>query len=198
MADKAGKPLFVGEFGDPNPTKADERSHTLRMMNKIVELGVPYSAVWVWEYYPNKTYATRDNKHAAHSLEPGYTDYLIGRLRVANGASTQTMTKDSQPPRVVLNWPLECSVLDKVTDVYAVASDNAGAVKSVEFLLDGNVFALDDAPPYQASFSPNDVAAGLHQLTARAYDLSGNKSEFSSTVIAGRHTSGTACTVNPE
>lgn len=198
VADKVGKPLFVGEFGDSKPAEADERSYAVRMMNKIAELRVPYSAVWVWEFYQNKTYVTHDNRHTALSLEPGYTDYLIGRLRDVNGARALTKAKDTQPPRIVLNWPLECAVLDKTTDVYAVASDNSGAVRNVEFLLDGNALALDDTPPYQAKFSPMDVAAGLHQLTARAYDLAGNKSEFSSTVIAGRKAEGAGCTVNLE
>jgi hypothetical protein len=196
VADKVGKPLFVGEFGDSNPAEADERSYAVRMMNKIVELRIPYSAVWVWEFYQNKTYVTHDNRHTALSLEPGYTDYLIGHLRELNGAHAPTKAKDTQPPRVVLNWPLECAVLDKMTDVYAVASDNSGTVRNMEFLLDGKVLALDYAPPYQASLSLVDVAAGLHQLTARAYDLAGNKSEFSSTVIAGKEAGSAGCNVN--
>jgi hypothetical protein len=197
VADAAGKPLFVGEFGDPNPGVADNRSYAVRMMNKIVELQIPYSAIWVWEFYQNKTYDTRDNKHSAHSLEPGYTDFLIGRLREVNGVP-KSKTKDPSPPRVVLIWPLECTVLDDMADVYAVASDNAGAVKKVEFLLDGAVLASDEAPPYQASISSKKIKAGKHRLSARAYDLTGNESEFSSTVIVGGNKNAGDCQVSQD
>lgn len=199
VADEVGKPLFVGEFGDPNPGDADERSHAVRMMNKIAELRIPYSAVWVWELYQKNTYATHDSKPSAHSLEPGYTDYLIGRLRDVNGAPTQTKAKDTQPPRVVLTWPLECSMVKKGQSIHAVASDDSGAVEKVEFLVDGEVMAVDVSLPYQADFLPKNFKAGIRRLTARAYDFAGNVAEFSSNVIAG-NSAGDAgrCTVNLE
>jgi len=196
VADEVGKPLFVGEFGDHHTGEADENSHIARMMSKIVELEVPYSAIWVWEFYQNKTYVTHDNRHTALSLEPGFTDFLIGHLRDLNDTQAQMKDKDTQPPRVVLNWPLECSELDRATDVYAVASDNSGSVKKVEFLLDEMVLSEDEEPPYQASFLPIKVAAGIHHLTVKAYDFAGNISDYSSKVTAGIISDGAACKVN--
>lgn len=185
VADEIGKPLFVGEFGDHNPRDADDRSFSVRMMTKILELRIPYSALWVWEFYPNTTYATHDNRHSAYSLEPGYTDFLIARLREANGKNG-TKGKDISPPRVVLTWPLECSVLSEPIELYAVASDDSGRAKKVEFLVDGKIVNVDETPPYQARFLPAMFSAGRHQLTARAHDFGGNVAEFSSVVIVGR------------
>lgn len=190
VADEAGKPLYVGEFGDSDPVHADVDSHAVRMMDKLAELGVPYSTIWVWEFYQNKTYTTHDNRHTAHSLEPGYTDRLIGRLKAINRWSTMgdPIKPDTLPPRVVLTWPLECAVLRKQEAIHAVASDDAGAILKVEFLLDGQLLAEDDAAPFQATYTGNVIRFGEHRLTARAYDISGNIGEFSTTVVMKRNT----------
>ena len=60
-ADKIGKPLFVGELGDPNIKTADPGSFVDRMLDEIANLKVPYSAIWVWEFYQRRTYLTYDN-----------------------------------------------------------------------------------------------------------------------------------------
>jgi hypothetical protein len=201
IADQIGKPLFVGEFGDPDAPSAKEGSFSDRMLKKIAEMQIPYSAVWVWEFYQKNTRTTRDNKNNTFSLEPGYTDYLIGRIRQANLGQGHVVAQinepDTQPPRVVLTWPLECTTLNKPTDLYAVASDDSGPVEKVEFLLDGVVMAVDPSPPYQASLSPMKGKAGLHRLTARAYDSAGNTSEYSSMVVVGKGAEKTNCTVSP-
>lgn len=50
-ADKAGKPLFVGEFGPPEKTDAATRHrHTKEMIQEMVDLRVPLSAVWVFDF----------------------------------------------------------------------------------------------------------------------------------------------------
>lgn len=201
VADSIGKPLFVGEFGDPNPTKAGADSHVARMISKMTELRVSYSAVWVWEFYQNKTYLTHDNRNTVFSLEPGYTNFLIDYIREANGAQNkrESKLKDTSPPRVVLTWPLECMMLNKTVDLHAVASDDSGAVQKVKFLVDGEVFAVDDSLPYQATFSSMDEKAGIRRLTARAYDFAGNVAEFSSNMVAGNGAGGVGnCTVNME
>ena len=44
------KPLFIGEFGVPGkPTAASERTFR-KMLNQIVQLGVPLSALWVYDF----------------------------------------------------------------------------------------------------------------------------------------------------
>lgn len=200
VADEAEKPLYVGEFGDSDPGHANEHSYAIRMMDKLIELGVPYSTIWVWEFYQNKTYATHDNRHTAYSLEPGYTDRLIGRLKTVNrrNAMGDTIKPDTQPPRVVLTWPLECAVVSKPMDIFAVASDESGHVKSVQFLLDGKMFAEDDSPPFRGRFSPAGQGAGKHRLTARALDNAGNTADFNSAVILGKRDDTLSCALSPE
>jgi hypothetical protein len=196
VADRAGKPLFVGEFGDANAVAANERSHVVRMINKILELKVAYSAVWAWELYLNKPYVTHENKHTRPSLEPGYTNYLIERIQEANGVKGKRVSlpkgKDSQAPRVVLTWPLACATLNKPVGLHAVASDDSGTVRKVEFLLNGNALETDEKIPFQASFTPAGIKPGKHRLTARAYDAAGNRSEFSSDVMVGKNSGNAA------
>ena len=188
VADEVGKPLFVGEFGDPNSTALGDRSHAVRMMNKIVELRIPYSAIWVWEFYQKSTYSTHDNRHNAFSLEPGYTDPLIDRLRKINGESV----KEVVPPRVVLTWPLACAQLMKTTTVYAVASDDQ-AVDRVEFWLDEVMLKRDDTPPYQTDLVLSGVVPGSYRLTAKAYDRTGKMSSYSTPVTIGGGRAKSAC-----
>ncbi len=185
VADEVGKPLFVGEFGEVDPMSAGPGTHTARMIDKIVELRVPYSAVWVWEFYQNKPYATHDTKPSKLSLEPGYTDYLIGRIRQANTGSSgaKLQTKDSRPPRVVLTWPLDCSELSSGQSIHAVASDDSGVVDRVEFWLDDLKLGDDATIPYSHGFAAQNVSAGEHRLSARAFDASGNRSEFVTKVL---------------
>ena len=82
IAEKLGKPLFVGEFGDPAIKVAGPGSYVDRMLDKIAELQIPYSAIWVWEYYqrqPNN--ATTDEKRPNDfNLEPGSNDRVIAHL----------------------------------------------------------------------------------------------------------------------
>jgi hypothetical protein len=179
-ADKVGKPLFVGEFGEVDPTNAKPTTHTSRMIDKITELDIPYSAVWVWEFYQSKPHLTHNTRPSRLSLEPGYTDYLIGRIRAANrtgAAAAVESVRDNTPPRAVLTWPLECAVVKRGQTVYAVASDDSGKVDKVEFWLDDRMLGKDETQPYsmKISVSPGGESA---LLKARAYDVSGNMSEY--------------------
>lgn len=193
---EAGKPLFVGEFGEPDSRNANPSSHTALMMEKILELKIPYSAVWAWEFYQHRLFKTDDGRDYAFNLEPGYTDFLIREIREANDSAKHKIPAiDRTPPRVVLTWPLECSVLKAPVNLHAVASDDSGAIKKVDFLLDGGLVGDDDGPPYQAALSVVKLKTGAHRLTARAYDFSGNAAEFSSDVIVGdRSTDKANCT----
>jgi len=86
-ADKLGKPLFVGEFGESDIGTAGPGSFVDRMLDKLAALRVPYSAIWVWEY------RQRDLSRSgadAYSVEPGHTDRVIEHLgRVNSKAAAQ-------------------------------------------------------------------------------------------------------------
>ena len=196
-ADKIGKPLFLGEFGDAGGLEGKEDSYTVRLLDRIVALKVPYSAVWVWEFFQTAPYITRDNPHTAYSLEPGVTDVLIVRIRDANRRLGNPVPSgnrpDSTPPRVVLTWPLDCTTVNDGQLLHGMASDDSGAVNRVEFWLDNVQIATDSAPPYQASLKMDGVEVGDHALTARAFDHADNQSEYRSRVIRGRPREGSPC-----
>lgn len=84
ITDDLGKPLFVGEFGDSDPQDYRLGSpFTEKILDKIVELKIPNSAPWAWEFYqfdPNVAYV----KGGVSNIEPGYTDKLIEKIKDAN------------------------------------------------------------------------------------------------------------------
>ncbi|MGR8933850.1 MAG: Ig-like domain-containing protein [Gammaproteobacteria bacterium] len=188
-ADSIGKPLFVGEFGDIKRIDGAPDSFPVLMLDRIAALKVPYSAVWAWEFYQRTPYTTRDSKPSAYSLEPGENDTLIAAIRQTNRKLGNRLTEtvsgpDKSPPRVVLNWPLECAVLADAQAVHAVASDDSGKVARVEFWMDNRKFATDASPPYSANLTTAKLAAGRHWLTAKAYDQAGNAAEYHTLVVA--------------
>ena len=197
-ADKTGKPLFIGEFGDEERLDGGMDSYTVRMLDRIVALKVPYSAVWVWEFYQKSPFITGTR----HSLEPGVTDSLIDKIRQANrrmGNSVPSGDRpDNMPPRVVLTWPLDCTIVRDGQQLHAVASDDSGAVTRVEFWLDNVQVATDSATPYQATLKMDGVEAGDHALMARAFDHAGNRAEYRSRVINGKPSEGSPCGVPTE
>lgn len=197
IADKLGKQLFVGEFGDSEIQDGSRDSYTVQMIERIQELKVPYSAVWTWEFYQFTTYETRNNQHTVLSLEPGFTDAMIDRIHYANerirNYAHDISLKDITIPHVVLTWPLECAQLQAGMVVYGVASDNSGKVRNVEFWLDSNRLASDTIPPYQTTVNINELNNGDHILSAKAFDLAGNKAEFRSIVVLGQSEAVSRC-----
>lgn len=186
-ADKAGKPIFVGEFGDPNVLIAEPGSFAEKMLDKIVALRVPLSALWVWEFYSTAPYLSHDNQHTAFSLEPGFTDRLISKIQEANrrlGNRLPVRTPaDRTPPNVVLTWPLECTLVKRSQQVCAVASDDSGAVANVEFRVAGRLATVKTGPPYCFALQVDQLPTGEVPLVARAIDGAGNVAEFAATII---------------
>jgi hypothetical protein len=179
IADELDKELFVGEFGDVNPyIKDDKRAlFTQNVLDKIVELEIPYSAPWVWEFYERSPYSTYDNPNTFFNLEPGYTDLIISKIEEANedlGTSVPApRSPDTNPPNVIVTWPLEGQMsCDQM--VHAVASDEGRAVSRVTFLVDGDAKATVSTPPYRFELDAVGLGLGGHRITAEAYDSSGN------------------------
>lgn len=73
----AGKPLYVGEFGDPLP---GNRSYTNAMLAAMADLRNPLATVWVWEFYQDGT----NNPAAEYSLLPGRDDAIISNMQAWN------------------------------------------------------------------------------------------------------------------
>jgi len=179
-AKSAGKPLFIGEFGDTGGATP----FMTHLLDEIVRHRVDYTAIWVWEYYQTSTYQTRNTEPTRYDVEPGYSDVVIALLIEAERRLGHMPPPKAagEPPRVVLTWPLPCAVIDRPLDVAAVASDGATAVKSVEFLVDGTPLAAVSAPPYKTRFDPAGQGARTADFAARAVGGSGAAAEFHSTV----------------
>src|SRR6266542_1592681 len=151
-AKSAGKPLFIGEFGDT----AGATPFMAHVLDEIVRHHVAYAAIWVWEYYQTSTYQTRNTEPTRYDVEPGYSDDVIALLMQAERrlGHMPPLKAPGEPPRVVLTWPLPCAAVDRPFEVAAVASDGATAVKSVEFLVNGKALGSVSAPPYKTRFDP--------------------------------------------
>jgi uncharacterized protein (TIGR03437 family) len=179
-ADAAGKQLFVSAFSDVTPylNQNPDVPFTQNTLNKIVQLKIPYSAPWVWEYYQSNTYTTYNNQSTFGNLEPGYTDAINAKIKQANlslgNSVPTTQSPDTTAPQVALTWPFDNTQLAPVQLVHAVASDNNGAVARVEFLLDDNLRATITRPPYQFMLNAASLNPGAHRIVAKAYDAAGN------------------------
>jgi hypothetical protein len=187
IADGLDKELFVGEFGDVKPyIKDDKRAlFTQNVLDKIVELKIPYSAPWVWEFYERSPYSTYDNPNTFFNLEPGHTDLIISKIKDANADLGNFVpspkSPDTTPPRVIVTWPLEgqmsCNQM-----VHAVASDEGEAVSRVRFLVDGDTKATVSTPPYRFELDAVSLGFGGHRITAEGYDRAGNVGRFAVSV----------------
>jgi hypothetical protein len=184
IARAAGKPLFIGEFGDPSGASP----FLAQVLDEIVQARVDYAAIWVWEFYQISTYQA-----AKFNVEPGFSDDIITLLRQAETRLGQMPPQPDPtlPPRVVLTWPLPCAAVDRPLDLMAVASDGAKPVQRVEFLVDGQPIATAATPPYTAHFDPAGQRPRDATITARAISQAGVAAEFHSTV--GLNQAGIAC-----
>jgi hypothetical protein len=115
---------------------------------------------------------------------------LVGFTRLASFAGTLYLddfrafptTGDPLAPSVSLTSPRTLDTLTGVVPVQATAGDNVGVAR-VEFYLDGALEATDVQAPYVWNFDSSSASNGLHQLTARAYDIAGNSNSSSVAVL---------------
>jgi uncharacterized protein (TIGR03437 family) len=179
-ADAAGKQLFVSAFSDVTPylNQNPNAPFTQNTLNKIIQLRIPYSAPWAWEYYQSNTYTTYNNQSTFANLEPGYTDAINARIRQANlslgNSIPATQLPDATAPQVVLTWPFDNTQMAPVQLVHAVASDDNGAAARVEFLVDDSLRATITRPPYQFMLNAASLSPGVRRLVVKAYDAAGN------------------------
>jgi hypothetical protein len=175
IARAAGKPLFIGEFGD----MAGASPFLAQVLDQIVQARVDYAAIWAWEFYQVSTYQA-----APFNVEPGISDEIVALLRQAETRLGQIPPQPdpAKPPRVVLTWPLPCAAIERPLDLMAVASDGAKPVQRVEFLLDGQPIATAATSPYTARFDPAGQVPRTARITAHAVSQAGIAAEFHSTI----------------
>ncbi|MEN8194002.1 MAG: Ig-like domain-containing protein [Bacteroidota bacterium] len=177
---EAGKLLFMGEFGDYDPMIQQDTTaqFTQNMFNKIVELNIPFSAPWIWDFYQYNTY-----EFTPFQIEQGFTDLIIEKYKEANVAlgndPVVIENPDTVKPLVVLTYPKGNTDFTTPTQlVHAVASDNSGSIDKVEFYVNGEVWYTDTEPPYQFDMNSDTLNIRTTEITAAAYDHSGNIANF--------------------
>lgn len=78
--DSIGKPLYVGEFGQPSTTDWTQppspRQFSRAVLDEVVELCIPMSTVWIWQFYQSA------GKLTPFTLVPGRDDDYINYTRV--------------------------------------------------------------------------------------------------------------------
>ncbi|MDO8495452.1 MAG: cellulase family glycosylhydrolase [bacterium] len=181
IADAAGKLLFLGEFGDNDPSipQDGEGRFTQSVLRKIVSLRIPFSALWGWQYYPNFPYYVAYEQ--LYTLEPGMTDFILTKLKDTNqilGWPTVVENPDVTPPQIVLTYPFNRARLLADQIIYAGASDN-DKVERVEFWLDREKLDVLYAAPYQTILKREKflTRSGGGLLVAVAYDRTGNSTK---------------------
>ncbi len=86
------------------------------------------------------------------------------------------VTIDNTPPEIHIQYPAPNQALSKAPDqplLFLVNAQDAVGVASVEWLIDGEIIAALDTPPYHLTWSGE---TGSYQLQVRAIDLAGNPS----------------------
>lgn len=193
IADSSGKLLFLGEFGDNDPDLVDdpEGRFTQSVLRKIMELEIPFSVVWGWEFYQNAPYFIAHDQR--QNIEPGFTGFILERIKETNRLwgwpIPERENPDRTPPLIILTFPFRGACLSEGQIIHAVASDNYG-VERVEFWLGEECLAVLRKPPYQiiwqADRSPR--SEGLQRLMAKAWDQTGNESRSMIYVWLSRRT----------
>jgi len=85
---------------------------------------------------------------------------------------------DTTKPSVSISAPADGAEVSGLVALSASASDNV-RVARVEFGADGVLISSDASAPYAATWDASTVSAGLHIITATAFDAAGNTAESS-------------------
>ena len=99
---------------------------------------------------------------------------------------------DTTPPTVALTSPAASATVSGTITVSATASDNIGVV-GVQFLLDGATLGAEDlSAPYAVSWDTSSTLDGVHTVTARARDATGNTATATGVAVTVSNTTDAA------
>ena len=114
----------------------------------------------------------------------GYT------MTIGNAGGTNTCTRtiivgpaSATTPNVSITTPTQGAVVSGTSPIRAAVTTHGASVTNIQFLVDGTQIALDDAPPYSASWNTTTLGNGAHTVSAIALDEEGNSATASQTVI---------------
>jgi hypothetical protein len=193
VARRTGKRLFIGETGERTTEGLKAGSFLDRALKAARQEGVAYTLLWAWQFYHLSTYRTYDNVHTYSNIEPGRNDELIARIAAANGTRYPRVSTgpDTQPPQIVITWPLQCAQVAGRIEVHVTASDDAGRSPEVALHAGGRRIPLGSRPPYMASVE--GLGVGEVEIEAVAMDAAGNRATWPLTVLAGGEAPGARC-----
>jgi len=67
---RAGKPLFIGEFGVEGPRTAESERKLADMLEQVQKLRIPFAALWVFDFaHQDKDWNVRHDNERAYQLE---------------------------------------------------------------------------------------------------------------------------------
>jgi len=96
--------------------------------------------------------------------------------------SFTVLNNDVVPPGVGITSPADGATIGGFITVAATATDNV-AVDRVRFLLDGVFHSSTTVSPYTFSLNTAFIVDGAHTLMVRAFDVAGNSSTHTITVV---------------
>ena len=122
------------------------------------------------------------NQHSEHGasrfgFHVARVHFVVAVLLVvavgSQASLAQSQSRDTTPPTVSLTSPAAGTEVTGSVILTATASDAVG-VRSVAFLVNGNVIGTDRSSPYSLSWYTGSTPPGSHTLRAQARDAAGN------------------------
>jgi hypothetical protein len=166
IADGAGKPLHIGEWGDDDSASGHDSPFSANVLAEIQNLAIPFSSPWIMEFYQSNTYTS-----TFQNIDPGYTNSFIAKYENTNLALGNPVALEANTPQVVLTWPLNGSVLAASQSLYAVASTgSSGSISYVWFNVDGAWMGYASSPSYAYTIDTSSLAPGAHTISAYAFN----------------------------
>ncbi len=153
----------------------------VEFFDAATKLGEDLAAPYTWSWTPSTT--------GPHSLTARATDDQGATTTSAAVFVTVSAPAgpDNTPPTVALTAPANFAAgLINTLTLTATAADNVGGsgVASVEFQLDGVALGVaDTSAPYSATVDTTQYPAGQHVLRARASDVAGNASAWTTATV---------------
>jgi hypothetical protein len=93
-----------------------------------------------------------------------------------NNAPAQTA--DTTPPVVAITSPADGATVSRNISITVSAKDNVGVTRLVIYV-DNVQLCSDTSAPYTCSWNTRKASAGLHTITATAWDAAGNPGKAS-------------------
>jgi thermitase len=102
----------------------------------------------------------------------------MGSASVTVSVNNAAQTADTTPPVVAITSPADGATVSRNISITVSAKDNVGVTR-VAIYLDSVQLCSDTSAPYTCSWNTRKASAGLHTITATAWDAAGNQGKAS-------------------